>query len=162
MVRGLNRRVAGDVSETRQDYQNADRLLVTARGHRADASGMPTPVLQIEDAPTARIVTFAESATFDAANAPAFGRQFEGLLTSGGDPIIIDLRNVGHLGSAALGELLMFHRQADELGVRVVLCNASPSIRRVFEVTRLIERFAIEPTRDAALARLSSEAESSA
>ena len=125
---------------------------------RSETRYVPAPVLNVEIAPNARVVSFSESATFDVETAAMFGPQFDKLLTLGTQPIIIDLQNVTHVGSTGLGELLMFHRQAELIGVPVVLCNASRTLRRSLEISQLHSRFTLLPSRDAALAHLSLEA----
>jgi len=57
---------------------------------------------------------------------------------SGLKKIVLDLRPVSYISSAAFRPLLSLRRHLQETGGRFVLCNLSPHVADVFEVTRLI------------------------
>jgi anti-sigma B factor antagonist len=54
--------------------------------------------------------------------------------------VVLDLRNVTYLSSAALRPFLSLKQQMKERGGRVLLCGLAPVLAEVFRVTRLIEQ----------------------
>jgi anti-sigma B factor antagonist len=62
-------------------------------------------------------------------------------------PVILDMGNVVALSSVALGALVKLHRRLKALGRRLTLCNLSPEVYEVFEVTRLDTLLDIRPVR---------------
>lgn len=53
------------------------------------------------------------------------------------DAIVVNMSKVEFLDSAGLMSLLSGYRLAKELGKRLIMCSLSPSVRMVFELTRL-------------------------
>ena len=56
----------------------------------------------------------------------------------------IDFANIEYLSSAALGKLLALQKKLQADGGTLTLCNVSPSIFKVFEVSKLDEFFDIQ------------------
>ncbi|WP_228817523.1 STAS domain-containing protein [Nocardia transvalensis] len=67
----------------------------------------------------------------------------------GGRPVVVDMSNVGFMGSAGLSALLVASEAAEPQRLRVV---ASDAVRRPIEVTGLDKLLAMYPDLDAALA----------
>jgi anti-anti-sigma factor len=57
---------------------------------------------------------------------------------SGAINVVLDFAKVTWLTSAGFRPLLSLHRRIRERGGRLVLCNLSPKVAEIFEVTRLV------------------------
>ena len=68
--------------------------------------------------------------------------------------LLVTLKNVDYLASAALGTLISFHKKVHGVGGRLVLCGMAPHINEVFTITRLDQYFTIVPDEQEALRSL--------
>jgi anti-anti-sigma factor len=75
--------------------------------------------------------------------------------------VVLDLRHVQSLSSAALRPLLSLRRDLEERGRRLVLCELSPAVTGVFRAVRVIGGsrasaavFEVQPDLDAAVTHL--------
>jgi anti-sigma B factor antagonist len=59
-----------------------------------------------------------------------------GMILPGGGTVVVDLSGVGFIDSSGLGALIQANRIAAERGTRLVVV-ASPSVRRLLQVTAL-------------------------
>lgn len=84
----------------------------------------------------------------DMASAPQLQTALEAA-QPGGKPLVVDMSEVGFLGSAGLSVLLVITESAGSDGVRVV---ASEAVRRPIELTGLDKMLAVYDSLDAALA----------
>jgi anti-sigma B factor antagonist len=75
-------------------------------------------------------------------------------LQAGQTRILVDLGGVDYLSSAGLLVLQDAAAQARERGARFALCSLSEPVRVAFDLSDLTGEFTIEPSRDAAVARL--------
>jgi anti-anti-sigma factor len=66
--------------------------------------------------------------------------------------VLLDLRNVDYISSAALNRLLNFRKYVLDAGGRFKLCNLQPSVEEVFVTTRFNQILDIYPNQDDALA----------
>lgn len=79
---------------------------------------------------------------------------------AGTDKVVVDLEHVQYLTSANFRPFLNVRKQLEAAGGRLVLCNLSPPVQEIFEVTRLIGTgsslafFQVQPDVDAAVASL--------
>lgn len=55
----------------------------------------------------------------------------------------IDLGGVTFIDSSGLGALVRLHREAGEAGTRLTLVNVPGSVHRLFEITGLVDLFAL-------------------
>ncbi|BAD54997.1 MULTISPECIES: STAS domain-containing protein [Nocardia] len=84
----------------------------------------------------------------DMASAPQLQAALEDA-QRGGNPLVVDMSDVGFLGSAGLSALLVVSEAAQPQRLRVV---ASDAVRRPIELTALDKLLAVYDTLDAALA----------
>jgi anti-sigma B factor antagonist len=97
------------------------------------------------------IVT-VEEARIDAAAALAF-KEAVRVATEDAPPLVIlDLRNVAFIDSSGLGAIVAAMKFLAPTR-KLVLAGATPSVRRVFELTRMDSVFDLFPTLDAALGK---------
>ena len=65
--------------------------------------------------------------------------------------LVLDFGNVEHVSSAFLGFLTSLHRKMRELSGRVSICNLTPDIYKIFEITNLNRIFHIFNDQESAL-----------
>ena len=75
-------------------------------------------------------------------------------LDAGEARLVVDLAAVEYISSAGLRVLLRASHRAQDLGGLLVLCDMGPSVREVFDLAGLAALFAIEDSRERALARV--------
>jgi anti-anti-sigma factor len=102
-----------------------------------------------DDAPFAVQVDAVEATLylggdFDAGATERFDLAFAELLATGNDDVVIDLRDLEHLGSTGLGRLL----RARDRRPRLMLRNLSPAHRRMLEAAGAAGLFTIEDPPD--------------
>jgi anti-anti-sigma factor len=61
-----------------------------------------------------------------------------GIRQSGLKKLVLDFRNVRFITTIAFQPLLSVRRKVNELGGQLLICELSPAVAEVFEVTRLI------------------------
>jgi len=76
-------------------------------------------------------------------------------LAAGETRLVIDMQQVEYISSAGLRVLLRLAQKLRERG-RLVLCSLAHSVRQVFELAGFLVLFAIEPSRELAVARMAS------
>jgi anti-anti-sigma factor len=78
-------------------------------------------------------------------------RALRALLRSG-ERVIVDLSRAAFIDSSVLNNLVQARRRARERGSEVVLLvGTTPGVERVLQVTRLLEHFPHESTREGAI-----------
>jgi len=82
--------------------------------------------------------------------------RLDALVRDGHLDILVDLKSCPHLDSTELGRLIRCHLSVRKAGGRVRLCNLSPRIKILMEITRLdtvLDLFGTEEEALAAIAR---------
>ena len=89
----------------------------------------------------------------DVATAPALRQELLRLTTESSAPprLVVDMAGVDFLDSTGLGVLLGGLKRVRAKGGSLVLARAEPHVRKVFEITRVIEILPIHDDLDAAL-----------
>jgi anti-sigma B factor antagonist len=72
----------------------------------------------------------------DALVAPSFKDQLVSLIDGGRRNVLLDLRNVGFVDSAGLGAIVAAIKHIGRDG-ELKVCGAQPTVRSMFELTRL-------------------------
>lgn len=75
-------------------------------------------------------------------------------LEEGATQVVLDMKDVEYISSAGLRVLLMLVKRLREAQGQLVLCSLAQSVREVFELAGFLSIFAVEPSRELALARL--------
>jgi anti-sigma B factor antagonist len=89
----------------------------------------------------------------DASVAPAFKAQVVDLVEAGERRLVVDLAGVDFLDSSGLGALVSILKALGNQGAMAV-CGPRGSVLSLFKLTRMDKVFAIDPDRQAAIARL--------
>jgi len=99
------------------------------------------------------IAVLALEGELDLAAAPSMRARIDH--AADGRALVIDMRGVTFVDSAALKELLRARTELPARDVRLVLAGVPPPVRRLLDLTRASELFEDAPDVDAALMRLS-------
>jgi|SRR5580698_6162750 anti-sigma B factor antagonist len=106
---------------------------------------------------TVRNVTVVPVAgRLDSHTAPRLGERLEELLHAGRALLLIEASELQYIGSAGLRALLVAGKHAAEQGGSLVLCGLTSPIHRMVEVSGLGAVLQTYPSREDALAKLSS------
>lgn len=84
----------------------------------------------------------------DIATTPAFDAAVTAALAAGATELVVDLGGVTFMGSRGLAGLLQAQRLVRERGGRLVLHEPSRAVRDLLGMTRLLERFGLQPEAD--------------
>lgn len=87
----------------------------------------------------------------DVVTSPEFRTAVHAAVDDGATNLVVDLSDAGFLDSTALGVLVSVHRR---IGDGLVVASARPSVRRLFEITRLDTVWRMYGTLEEALADL--------
>jgi anti-anti-sigma factor len=88
------------------------------------------------------------------ASAPGLRERLEALVAAGERRLVIDLEAVDYLSSAGLVVLEAATARFEAIHGALVLCAVTEPVRIVLDLAGALPRFAIEPSRGAAIARL--------
>lgn len=112
--------------------------------------------LRVRTRPGDGVAIFELSGEVDMHSAPALRAQLAS--PEGANPgpgrVIVDLGGVTFLDSTGVGALVGAFRLHRDAGGSLVFCHAQERVRRVFEITGLLDHLPLYPTRDAALEAL--------
>ncbi len=102
------------------------------------------------------ILTLIHANVLDAMEIERLGKQIGAFLKGLNSPrVIIDLQNVRHLSSAALGMFITLHKMVvDEQRGRMALSNVSDNLLEVFRITQLQKLINLHPTREDAISAI--------
>jgi anti-sigma B factor antagonist len=94
---------------------------------------------------------------FDAHAAHEAARALEAAIARTSRAIVINLQAVDFIDSSAMATLVRAMKRARERGGDLYLCSLQPSVRIIFELTRLDKAFTIFPSEAAATAALATQ-----
>jgi anti-anti-sigma factor len=78
--------------------------------------------------------------------------EFEKLIDSGVKKMVLDLRKVEYLSSSGLRIFISAMRKLKERGGKLVLCNITPMVKKIFKIVELEDLFEIYDSTDKAVA----------
>jgi anti-anti-sigma factor len=99
--------------------------------------------LDIEATPNEGALGVRLAGELDAHASPQLGAAIEPLLVGSGPQLVVDAGDLTFLDSSGLSELLRIRQRVDELGGSFVLASVSAQVRRVLEITDLLEEFGV-------------------
>ncbi|MGH1369810.1 MAG: STAS domain-containing protein [Maritimibacter sp.] len=108
--------------------------------------------LTFNDVDGTRVISVAES-RIDAAGAIQFKDNMRELTEAGPDRVVLDLSKVDFLDSSGLGAVVAAMKQAGP-EKNLELAGLTPTVAKVFRLTRMDGVFSIHASVEAALARL--------
>jgi len=85
------------------------------------------------------VVVFNDHKVMDPARIQLLGEELLSLVVPEGDPerIVINLENVRFLSSAAINKLIVLEKRLKSKNGRLKVCNLTPEVRDVFNITHL-------------------------
>lgn len=86
-------------------------------------------------------VNVAVAGEVDAHNCAELGEAILAALPESSADVVIDAEALGFIDSSAISELLRVRQAVDDAGGVLSIQNAGPSVRRVLEITGLLETF---------------------
>ena len=106
--------------------------------------GQESSRIKVEYGRDVTFVTFVDERIIDEEQIRELRESLEPVIKKNeGGKLILNFSNVNFMTSALLGLLVRIHKKVCELGGQLQLSNMDPSIRRVFEITRLTNVFDI-------------------
>jgi anti-sigma B factor antagonist len=91
------------------------------------------------------------SGRFDAQSAPAVAEWLENIAATTPGQVVVNLATASFLDSSALAVLVRAVKRCRMRGGDVRLCGVQPSVRLIFELTRLDRAFDMFPSEDEAV-----------
>lgn len=111
-----------------------------------------SPWLEVNQSGQVTVVTFSKDLILTGEKTDEVAKDLVRLVDQAGQcKLILDLGNVRSLTSSFLGKLIMLDRKVQPLGGRLALCNLSPDLHEVFEITQLPKILNIYASADEAL-----------
>jgi anti-anti-sigma factor len=110
--------------------------------------------LSIDQMRAGNVCIVTLSGRIDSANASDVMAELTSLISSGEKSILVDLRDVLYLTSAAFRALLVATNEAARQAANFALCNLAGHVRELFEMSGLLEVFTIHNSREEALKQL--------
>jgi anti-sigma B factor antagonist len=119
------------------------------------------PKFELSEEPLdARTHVISVSGEIHVSTAPEFSRRLNDAIAGGKLAVVLDLSGVEFIDSTGLSVLLNGLRRVTRAGGRMAIVVTNPTVRRLFEITRLDSTFDILATREAALALVRTPVES--
>ncbi len=110
--------------------------------------------LGIAESRSGQVCVVALTGRIDSTNAEQLITRLNNLISSGEKTILVDLKEVLYLTSAAFRVLLVATDEAERNAARFVLCSVLGQVRELFEMGGLVDAFTIHGSREEALAQL--------
>jgi anti-anti-sigma factor len=110
--------------------------------------------MQIQQATRDGVTVLAPAGRIDTTTSPAVEDAVRGAVDAGARALLVDFTEVEYISSAGLRVFLVLAKRMRDLGGRVVLCGMGQPVRQVFQLAGFLPLFTIDPTREAALDRL--------
>lgn len=89
----------------------------------------------------------------DSVTSPSLEGAISGALAAGERRVVVDFGGVEYISSAGLRVLLAAAKRLRDAGGRLVLCRLNEPVRQVFDLAGFVPLFAIEASRNDAVAR---------
>jgi anti-anti-sigma factor len=115
---------------------------------------MPANALLMDEFRHGAVRVIALSGRIDSTNAEALMARLKEVLSSGAEPVLVDLSRVIYLTSAAFRALLVATQEAERREVAFALCGVSTQVRELFEMGGLLDVFTMYASREDAIAKL--------
>jgi anti-anti-sigma factor len=120
---------------------------------RIDEHGLrPPPAFALAEERRGGAVVLRLSGEVDVAASGAVRARVDGAARG---PLVVELSAVTFVDSSGLRELLRAGMECERLGGRLVLAGVPPVLARLLDLTGTTSMFAVEPTLETALARVS-------
>lgn len=109
--------------------------------------------MTLQDEKLGDVWVIAPAGRIDSVTSPSLDEAMSGAISAGERRIVVDFGGVEYISSAGLRVLLVAARRLRDPAGRLVLCRLNDPVRQVFDLAGFLPLFAIEPSREGALAR---------
>lgn len=75
------------------------------------------------------------------------------IFASGTDPLVLDMKALKYIDSSGVSVLIFVYTQAKKAGIPVWFSNVAGTVRKVIELTSLLNFFPIEPSLESAFTK---------
>lgn len=107
------------------------------------------PLITYNEIEKLTVGTLGAGTSLDAEGAKVFGDNVVEFISGRpGVRLLLNFQNITYLSSAALSELLRINETAKAKKAAVQLCGLSKEIHKVFEITKLVDVFHVDPDED--------------
>jgi len=111
--------------------------------------------MQINQTKHTGAVIVAPVGRIDSTTSPALDSHLVSLAKNGEHRVVIDLSGVDYISSAGLRVMLSLAKRTKESKGKLALAGLGDSVRQVFELAGFLPLFLVEPTAEAAAAKVS-------
>jgi anti-sigma B factor antagonist len=101
----------------------------------------PLRIVAHRDGDTA---TFTLAGELDPHTAPTLADELDEAIAGGATTVVLQLEELSFIDSSGLRVVISAHRQLDEKGGRLVLRSPSDTVRRLLEITGLLDHIEID------------------
>jgi anti-anti-sigma factor len=116
------------------------------------------PELMSQQKDDVLIVRFTSPKIFADALIAQIGDELLALVDQAGSKMVLDFQPVNFMSSLMIGKIILLRKKCKANQTVIKLCNVCPSVKGVFEVTRLDKLFKIYDSVDDAVNAFSGEA----
>jgi anti-sigma B factor antagonist len=111
--------------------------------------------MKIAEEQAGSVTIVAVNGQVDSNTAKSFEEKLTGLFNSGRNRVVVDFKHLAYITSAGFRVLLLAGKLAEKSDGKFALCNVTAEVLRVFDLGNMTELFAIYPSREESLAKLS-------
>jgi anti-sigma B factor antagonist len=112
-------------------------------------------MMKIAEEQAGDVTIIAVNGQVDSNTAKTFEEKLTSLFKSGRNRVIIDFKQLAYITSAGFRVLLVAGKLAEKNDGKLALCNMTAEVSRVFDLGHMTDLFAIYPSREEGLAKLS-------
>ena len=109
--------------------------------------------MTVRDEKLGEVWAVTPAGRIDSVTSPSFEEAIGRGLAAGERRVVVDLGGVEYISSAGLRVLLVAAKRLRDAGGRLVLCRLNEPVRQVFDLAGFLPLFAIEASREGALAQ---------
>jgi anti-anti-sigma factor len=110
--------------------------------------------MQIGEEKSSGILVVAPAGRLDSTSSSELEQRLLTRVGSGERLVVVDMAGIDYISSAGLRVFLRLAKKLKELGGELALAAMGEPVRQVFELAGFLPLFAMEPSRELALARL--------
>ena len=111
--------------------------------------------MEVTEQHTGKITIVEIKGRIDINTAKAFAERLTSLIKAGHARLVVDLKHIIYISSVGFRALLVAGQLAKGINGTLVLCSLSADVRKLFEIGAFTDLFAIYPSREEAVAKLS-------
>jgi anti-anti-sigma factor len=104
------------------------------------------PMMKLLEHRSDGVVVLHVNGRIDSATSREFGQRLAAVFEAGSTSAVVDLRDTSYVSSSGFRALLIAAQQAGRHSGKLVLSNLSPELRKLFELSSLLDLFVVCPS----------------